>query len=367
MVKFAIDAVETRRQRNEFVNLPYRLYARRPHWVPPLRSEERKAVDVRNHPFYKHGELKLFLARNGSETVGRIAAIIDHLDPRRHGSFGFFECDNNPAAAAALIDAAKGWLADRGIHQMTGPLSPSINYVSGILVDGFDDPPCIGLAYNPPYYAELLTGAGLTPLKDLLALRIRREAFRGPKARRFERFAQNREGVRFRQVDMTQLEKEFDLAWKLYAQAWAGNWGFVPLSREEVQSIGRDLERFGDPRGVQFCEAGGQTVGMLLVIPDLNQALLRARGRLLPFGWWHISRIRHVATRARIFMLGMTPEWQNTGIAAGFCAMADLPGVDHYQELEASWILEDNQRAIRGLQSLGAEVYKRYRLYGAAL
>jgi GNAT superfamily N-acetyltransferase len=366
MPEIEVVAAEAGRLHRKFFQFPYQFYGSYPCWVPPLRTEEQTMLGPR-HPFFQHAERGLFVALRDGRTVGRIAAILDRNAPSEQGrcvgSFGYFESIDDIVVARGLFDAARAWLADRGAHLMRGPVHPSINYSAGLLVEGFDDPPCIGMLYNPPYYGSLIENAGLGKAKDLLALRITLDQLRSPMAERFARFALRYPGLRLRSCDTARPERDGQILWEVYSKAWSANWGYAPASPEEFQLIGKQLLEFADPRLVQFCEIDGRAVGLVCALPDLNQALQRCWGRLLPFGWWHIVRIKKTATRARVMILGVAPAWQGTGVAAAFLALAKLPGTDHYKDIEASWVLEDNLAAMRGLQLLGARVYKRYRLY----
>lgn len=354
-------------ERSAFVEFPYRLYRGHPVWVPPLRLEQRHVIDTARHPFYRHAAVQLFLARRRSDVVGRIAAILDeHRGPgetERTGTFGFFESRPDQAIATALLDAARDWLRARGVHRMRGPLSPSINYLVGALVEGFDDPPSLGLPYNPPYYDALLTGASLAKAQDVVALTTKLGDLRSAKARRLARFGGSIPGARLRPYDPRRREQDIEAVWKLYSKAWTANWGSVPASLEEMRAIVADCERFADVRLVQFCEVHGEPVGLIVALPDLNQALGRANGRLLPFGWWRIWRATKKISRARVILLGVLPEWQGSALGALFLEVAQQPAADPYLDVEASWILESNHAALRGFEILGASVSKRYRIY----
>jgi hypothetical protein len=358
------------RLRRDFLEFPYRMYAQDTVWVAPLRSDQKKILDERRHPFYRHAELQLFIARRGSSVVGRIAAMVDHNAlpeaGRRIGSFGFFECMDDQEAASGLIEAAREWLRGRGMHLIRGPVNPSFNYGAGVLVDGFGDPPAIGTFYNPPYYDRLLDGAGLRKSKDLLTFSLKPEQLRNAKALA-GRFGVATSGARLRPFDVRQREREVRCIWELHSKGFPTNYEFVPLSIDEVRAMAVDIERFGDKRFVQFCEVEGRTVGVVIAFPDWNQALREARGRLFPLGWWRILRARRRINRIRIFMLGMAPESQGTGLAAAFLALVDQPGTEQYTDIEASWIVESHPTMMRAIDLLGARISKRYRVYEAAL
>src|SRR3569623_588264 len=159
--------------RQRFVDFAWSLYRDDPNWMPPLRGNQRELLGFRRHPFYENADAQTFLAWRDGEVCGRIAAIINREHNRvfkeNRGFFGFFESINDQMVANALLDAARGWLAARGISQIRGPSNPSMNYECGLLIEGFDSPPTFMMTYNPPYYSEHLEKYGFRKTHDLLA------------------------------------------------------------------------------------------------------------------------------------------------------------------------------------------------------
>ena len=170
MSNVVVVPVANRLQRKAFLTFPWQLYRNDPNWVPPLRSDQKELVGYGHHPFYLRNRVQTFLAYRDNQVCGRIAAILnqDHIDfqHERRGFFGFFECVNDPEAARSLLDAARAWLAEQGMQSIRGPASPSFNHVMGTLVEGFDTPPTFMMAYNPPYYGELIEGCGFRKSQD---------------------------------------------------------------------------------------------------------------------------------------------------------------------------------------------------------
>jgi hypothetical protein len=281
---------------------------------------------------------------------------------RHIGSFGFFECTNDRETATALIAAAAKWVRERGMQVMRGPVNPSYTYGSGVLVEGFEDPPAIGTSYNPPYYDRLLAGSGVHPIKDFLAYAITPEQLRNVKSLA-GRFGLAPGGAKLRPYDVRHREREVQWIWELHSKGFAENYDFVPISVDEVRAIARDVERFGDFRFIQFCEVEGRPAGVVVALPDWNQALRPAGGRLFPLGWWKILRARRSINRIRIFLVCLGPEWKGTGLAGAFLALADPAEQTQYTRIEASWIVESHSTMVRALTLLGARPYKRYRMY----
>src|SRR3954452_3596082 len=151
---------------NAFLKLPFRLYEGDPHWVPPLLFERRQFLDRAKNPFFEHAEAESFLAYRDGRVVGRATAQVDfgfqQFQDNKWGQFGFFECEDDPEAARALIDTAEGWVTARGCDRLVGPFDFTTNDECGVLVDGFDRDPIILTNWTHRYYPQLLESTGLT-------------------------------------------------------------------------------------------------------------------------------------------------------------------------------------------------------------
>ncbi|MBV9504633.1 MAG: N-acetyltransferase [Acidobacteriia bacterium] len=364
-----IDVVAADKQAlNTFVELPYRLYRDLPHWVPPLRIAVKELLDRGKHPFYKNAEAEFFLARRDGQTVGRIAAIIDRAHNSFHhedaGFFGFFECADDPAVAEELLHRARQWVFERGAKLLRGPVNPSTNYECGMLVDGFDADPQVMMPYNPPYYPSLMERAGLRKAKDLLAYASTPDRVQLQKIEHAAKRVYAKTGVRVRPIDMKDFAREVERIWKVYGAAWSRNWGFVPMSREEFFLMGKEMKQILKPDLVLVGEAGNQMVGFALALPDVNQALKPARGRLFPTGLLKILYHQRRINSVRVLALGVVPEHRASGVAAAFYAtLVQNARKLGYKTCEMSWILEDNALMNRSLEVMGAKRYKTYRIY----
>ncbi len=358
------------RELSRFIHFPWRIYQGNPCWVPPLLHEQRRQLSPAGNPFFQHSRAQLFLAERGGEVVGRIAAIENrrHLDTYRDGTgfFGFFEALDDPAVARALLGRAGEWVRAAGLTRLRGPTSFTINDECGVLLDAYGLPPVLLMAYNPPYYPALLEGCGMAKAQDLLAYRFEVPAETPPRLLAVrERLA--RTGIRLRPVDLDHFDDEVDRIHRVHSAAWAENWGAVPLSRQEVRRLARDLLPVVDPELVLLAEAGDEPVGVSVTLPDLNQALRHLDGRLLPFGWaklwWHR---RHIAV-GRVLIMGVLAAWRHRGIDAALYAETMETGRRKgFRWGELSWILESNVPMRRVLDGLGAVPYKTYRIYDGA-
>jgi GNAT superfamily N-acetyltransferase len=358
--------VTTDRDLQLFLQLPWRIYRGNPHWVPPLLLEQRQLL-TGQHPFFENAEIRLFLARDNDQVVGRIAAILDrhflefHHDPV--GFFGFFECVGDGETAAGLLAAAQEYLRGKGMRAIRGPVNPSMHSPCGLLVEGFNSSPTFLMPYNPPRYQALLEAAGCRKAKDLLAYILRiwddppRKVLRSAEEAR-------RKGITVRPLDLKRLEEDAQIIREIYNTAWQKNWGFTPMTHAEAQWMAKHLRPLILPALSLIAEVEGSPVGFLMLLPDYNQALRHLDGRLGPLGLlkflWYRRRIRDV----RLLLLGVRPEYRAKGVDS-------LLNLTAFQALkkrgfihaEISWILEDNWIVMRMAEQLGGALYKRYRIY----
>jgi GNAT superfamily N-acetyltransferase len=368
MSPVSVEPVVSRKDRSDFIRFPWELYHDYPCWVPPLLMDRRKLMDVAKNPFYRHGEAEFFLARREGRIVGRIGAIVNANHDREHhermGFFGFFESIDDQEVASALFAAARSWLKPRGAEAIRGPASPSVNDEYGLLVEGFDQPPAVLMPYNPPYYARLIEGAGLTKIKDLYAFEVTKEGAITPRLERISNIIKQREGLVFRTIDMKNFRREVDLIKALYNRAWQHNWGSVQMTDEEFEALAKDLKPVVVANLIVIAEYKGEPIGFALSLPDLNRALKHNRqGYLLP-GLWCLWRYKKEIDRIRIIVLGVVPEFLRTGAGGVLFYETALRSVGSgYDYGEASWVLEDNQMMMRGAELLNGVRTKTYRIY----
>ncbi len=356
-----------------FRRLPWRIYRDDPLWVPPLLMDVNTVIGG-EHPFHRHAEVEYFLAWRGDRPVARVAAVVNRIhndfQGDRLGFFGLFEAEDDAEAAAALLRAAEGWLRARGLDRVQGPMNLSTNEElcsPGIQLDGFDKPPTVMMTHTRPYYPRLVEAAGYGKARDLLAYWLGEEK---PPERLVEGVArlQQAEGVVLRSIEMKDFKAEVERIKAIYHSAWEQNWGFIPMTDAEFDHMAKALKPVIEPRLVLIAEVKGEPVAFAIALPDFNQALKHLNGRLFPFGLFKLLWYRRKIDQARVLTLGIKPGFRKAGLAAMMYLrlFQDGPSAG-YHRAECSWILEDNWDMRRGLERMGATVYKTYRVYEKAL
>ncbi len=345
-------------------------------WVPPLLFELKKRLSPKKHPFHKHADVQYFLARLNGQVVGRIAAIVNHRHIQFHnesvGFFGFLESIDDQEVAWALLAAAEQWVGQRGVQSIRGPMSFSTNEECGLLVDGFHAAPMVMMPHHRPCYARLLRIAGYAKTKELFAYLIDRRE--GDVVAIPERLVQGveylrqKQAITIRSIDLRRFTEEIRVLHAIYHRAWAHNWGFVPMTEAEVDLLANTLRLIADPRLCLIAELENRPVGFALALPDYNQALRHMNGRLFPFGFLKFLWYRRRIDALRILLLGTNPDVRVRGLDAMLYLKLwqDAPAYG-YRFVECSWILKDNWAMRRGLERMGAQIYKTYGIFEKTL
>lgn len=367
--------VKTRSDWNRFHSVPFQLQGEQANWVPPLKLQARQIWAPR-HPFFRHADARAWLAVRDKRVVGRISAQVDHLQQSVGrddiGQFGQLEAVDDPVVFDALLDQAGAWLKGRGKRRMEGPFDLSINQQCGILIDGFDQASMMMMPYNPPYYPERLEAAGFKAVVEMLAYRGCPDFALPARVAKLISRLQGRFAIRpVRRADaMAQAETMR----RIFNASWANNWGFVPLTCEEFRHMVAEMKILLRPGYVHLAICDGKPAGFIVGLPDLNELIADLRGRLWPTGairlLWRIAR--KTSTRARIPLMGISPEFHQTPLGAAMAYMLiesiKRPLIaDGVKLTEQSWILQQNQGMRAIVESIGMHVAQRFHVYARAI
>jgi GNAT superfamily N-acetyltransferase len=368
-----IRPVRSRRDLMRFIRLPWRIYRNSPQWVPPLIFERKQFLNRKKNPLFGHGDMQLYIAWRGSTAVGRIAAIYDEDFNQHHGHrwgiFGFFECDNDQEAASALVEAARGWLEERGYDRMVGPFDGTMNDEAGVLIEGFERKPMVKQPWHHPYYQDLIEGAGLSKAIDLYmwTLQVDKRSDVAPMIWQVAEQAEKEHGIRLRHMRKKDLDREVHIFVDVYNAAWKDNWGFTPMRVDDFRHTAKDMKPLLSEDWLMVCEKGDEVVAAALTVPDFNQAFEKANGRLLPFGGVRMLAKVPRINQVRVGFLGVKPEFQHTGVAALlYREHFDMAEKTRQKGGEMGWILETNEPMNRAMEGMGATIAKKYRVYEKA-
>ncbi|MBN1485183.1 MAG: N-acetyltransferase [Chloroflexia bacterium] len=371
-------------QIKEFADLPWSLYERDPHWTPPLRMDllgnrllGTAGILTPQHPYHEHAEVTHFLAQKDGEPVGRVSAAINRRYNEYHdtkiGFFGFFETVNDFEVARSLLDQAKGWAQSRGMRVLRGPgeYSNATHERQGVLVDGFDHPPTVELTHNPPYYGSLLERYGFAKAKDYYAYTIDLTQPLPDRLKRVAERVRQRREIETRPVVLKELQAEVRMVIDIYNEAWAQNWGFLPITEGEADALAETLKPIIDPGLVRLAYIDGEAAAVLGAFPDPNYAL-RPR-----WSWYgdsdpvRIARLlwmRRRIPRMRLMFFGVRPKFRRLGADALLYDEVSAYALEQgYRECETSMLLENNELILRASAFFGGQHYKTWRIYDLPL
>ncbi|NKB24900.1 MAG: N-acetyltransferase [Kiritimatiellae bacterium] len=334
--------------------------------------QQRRLFNKNKNPFFKHSSAQFFIAIKQGDVVGRIAAIkfIRHLEIYQDdtGFFGFFECIDHRQVAQSLFEAAAEWLKSQGLTRMRGPINFTMNHQCGLLVQGFHLMPGLMMPYNPPYYENLITSFGFEKAQDLFAYTIDKYTVHLTLLAKISRATRKKLPITLRQFDLNNSKEEVHIFHHIYKDAWSGNWGMVPKSKEEFQRDLIELKLFLRPQLIYIPEIQGKPVGLACVVPDFNKAIQFMDGKLFPFGILNALREAKQTKKVRFILLGVLKPYRKRGIETILMYQTIRSIIElGYISAELSWILESNDDTNRLIQHVGGRRNKTYRIYEKTL
>jgi GNAT superfamily N-acetyltransferase len=363
-----IEEIKTHHDLMAFIRFPWEIYNGDRYWVPPIIKDQLLKFSP-NHPFRFHAEMTLVLAKRKGQIVGRIAGIVDHhyidYHQERVGFFGFFESISDSQVAEALLSKVRGWLKEQGMEKMMGPMNPSTNDECGLLVEGFDTSPCFMMPYNPCYYPSLLEENGLKKVMDLYAYLLKESSFDQNRLVRITgRLGKREPRLHIRPINLRHFDEELKIVKEIYNQAWSKNWGFVPLTDEEINLLAKELKPLVVFDLVLFAYWGDEPVGFSVSLPDYNAVLKRLNGKVGLWGTLKFLYYSRRINRIRVMLLGVKPDFQKKGVESLLYFETFKRGIQRgYPQAECSWLLENNLLIQHGLKAMGGKRYKTYRIY----
>jgi GNAT superfamily N-acetyltransferase len=378
-----IRPIDSKADRKKFVDLPFRLYADDPNWVPPLKSEALGLITPEKNGWFSHAKAQLFLAEQDGRVVGRISAHIDTLALTMPadkgfgpgcGQFGLFDAENE-GIGHALLATAEQWLREQGMSRVLGPISMSIWEEPGLLIQGYDHPPTVMMGHAKPEYRGWIEAAGYKPVKQLVTYDLDISQEFPPIVERIIKSGEKNPRIRIRQVDKSKFQEEAAIILAILNDAWADNWGFVPLTQPEIDDVGTKLKPIVFNDLIRIAELDGRPVAFMITLPDLNEAIKPLNGNLLPFGWakllWWLKRPK--ARTMRVPLMGVVKDLQASRMASQLAFMMieyiRRAAVSRYgaSRGEIGWILDDNQGMNAIADAIESKINKVYQVYEKVL
>ncbi len=362
---------------DRFIRFPYRLYRHDPHWVPTMRGDMELALDPQRHPYYDHSEAAFFLAESGPDVLGRIAALnparYNRHNRSRTGFFYYYEAVVDPVVTQELFAAVFDWLRERDLERVLGPKGLLQGEGAGLLIDGFDRRPAMGIPYNPDYYPRRLEELGFAKVTDYLSGHLDRTYQLPERLHRIAERVKTRRGYSVRGFE----DKESLRAWiprfqevynRAFRTAFGERVGFAPMTERETQVLADRLLSISHPNLIKLVMKDDEWVGFLIAYPNIGPAIRRAKGRLWPLGWLHILLELRRTRWLDINGIGILPEHQ--GMGANAILYTELERTlqnAQYEHADVVQIREENAKSMGDMRALGVTWYKRHRLYERSL
>lgn len=371
---------ESKSDWRDFHHLPHVVYRDDPNWVPPLFLERKFHFQPGHNAFFKHAKGAFFLARKDGVPVGRITAQIDALHLAQHndatGHFGFLEAFDDQEVFDALLTAAENWLKTEGMARALGPVSFNMWDEPGLLIEGFETPPNVLMGHHRPYYQHRIAAAGYTKCEDLLAFEYPVKRPFSEQLQRLIATAQKKNSFVFRpaRMDKKSFPGEVALIRDIINDAWAENWGFVPMTEAEVEEIATLFKVFLKPDALVIGEYEGEPIGVAMMLPNINECIRDLKGKLFPLGilkmLWRL-KVKGVRS-GRLALMGVRRRYWNSPVGAIIALMMiqscqKSSFAANVETCELSWILDSNERIKKVVGMFGATVNKRYRIFEKTL
>lgn len=365
----------SRREVNRFIQVPFRLYADSDRWVPPILPDARLQLNRKKNPFYKKNDAAFFIAEGGGgEDVGRLAVLhpvfYNEFKGTRNAHFYLFDVVNDQTVANALFDRAVEWARARDLNVIRGPLGFMAADPIGMLADGFDQRPVISSTYNEPYYNDLVCNWGfereervysgyvdVPRLLESFPQRILDVAEKVRKRYGFEirRYSTKRD---IRKYVAPQLAE-------LYNRTLTHIAGDPPLSQEEVDVVADSLLLIAKPDLLPFIYKGDEIVGFIFCFLDPCEGIKRAKGRLFPFGIFHILRSLQTTEWLNFNGMGILPEYQGMGGTAVMYAELynTIKRYPRFKHGDVVQISEYNHQSLNEMPKFGITWHKTHHIY----
>lgn len=357
----------------QFIDLPFRLYKDHPYWVPPLKNDMRAVMDKENHPFYQHSRADFFLAAQDGDTLGRIAVVYNtkynDFNDSQTAFFYYFDAVDDTEVAQILFQTASDWALKQGADTLYGPKGLLQGDGIGLLIEGFDHPPAMGIPYNAPYYQALVEDHGFQKSSDYLSGYLKTTTTLPDRVYRIAEKIKDRKDFRVktyrRKEELLQMAPRIKA---VYNAAFAGGEGFRPITEEEMQVIAQQMLSIADPRLIKLVFKGQEIVGFLFAYPNIWRGLQKANGSLWPLGWFHIWRSMRTTERVDVNGIGILPRFQGFGATAVLYVELEKTIRDfNFKHAETVQVREDNVESMGEHKMLQVNWYKNHRVYEMSL
>jgi GNAT superfamily N-acetyltransferase len=358
----------SRREVDRFVTLPWAIYKNTPQWVPPFVDDTKLMLDRKRYPFYQHSDADFFMAERDGKPVGRIAVLENRHYNEHWGShtafFYLFDAFEDQETSGALFNAIEQWARDRGLDKVVGAKGFLQGDGIGVLVEGFEHHPAVGIPYNHAYYGSLIEAAGYHRHSDFLSAYLPGNTILPERVHSIAEKMMERRGFSIR----TFASKKELLPWiprivQTYNDTFVKNWEFNPVTEAETKVIGDRLMQIADPKLIKLVMKGDDIAGFLFGFPDISAGIRRANGRIWPFGWFHLLRDMKRTKWINLNGAGILASYRGLGVNAILYVEMEKTmhsgGFEHADLVQ----MEEHVPTVEDTKTMGGRIYKKHRIY----
>ena len=371
-----IKKVETKAELKKFIRFNYEMYKDNPYSVPDLYEDMLNTFDRKKNGAFEFCEADYFLAYKDGKLVGRVAAIINHKANKTWNTqnvrFGWIDFIDDPEVSDALIRTVEQWGKERGMTHIQGPLGFTDMDAEGMLVEGFDQLGTMATIYNYPYYPQHMERMGFQKEADWIEMKLYMpEDGQVPeKHRHISEMVMKRYNLRIKKYTSSKkIREEYGEAiFELINEAFAPLYGYSALSPRQIKQYIDMYLPIVDLRMITLIiDENDNLVGAGLSMPSLSRALQKAKGKLFPFGWYHLAKVlylHHYGDCLDLLLVGVKPEYQNKGVnALLFYDLIPAYAKLGFKYAESNVELETNDKVQAQWSYFNHEVHKRRRAF----
>ncbi|MGB9668853.1 MAG: hypothetical protein ACPL0B_00570 [Anaerolineales bacterium] len=353
----------------KFIRFPFTLYKKCKYWVPPLLDDMRKNLDPQRHPFYQHSEAAFFMVVEGEKPLGRITVMenkrFNEFRNAKAAFFGYFDSIEDEQVSNLLFKTISDWAKDRGLNQIRGPKGLLSTEAGGVLVDGFAHMPALTVAYNYPYYDDLIQKAGFQKETDHLSGYLPANHVLPERILRIAEKVKERRGFWIKNFETKdEIKSWIHRVAEVYSKAFSQNYSFIYPTDAEIEMIAHSIISIADPPLVKIVMKGNDVIGFLISYHDLSRGIQRAKGELMPFGWFWILLEKRLTKWLNINGGGVLPEYQGSGATTIlYTELQKSIQKYHFKYIEVVQVDERNHDSFSEMEKIGVKWYKRHRNY----
>ncbi|WP_172915394.1 hypothetical protein [Capnocytophaga canimorsus] len=366
-----IKEVSTAKELKTFIYLPEKIHQNHKNWLPPLYLDEEKFFSHKRNPAFQHADTILLLAYRGEQAVGRIMGIVPHQYNRKNGvesvRFSYFECYEDELVFKELLLAVERWGKSKNCTEMLGPMGFSDKEPQGFLTQGFTEPTMLITNCSFEYMKIFIEKASFESFVRLYQYQVPLTQNVLERYQKFTQRVEARQNINVHEFTQTGQVRPFIAGvFELINNSYKDIYGFLPVTKKETEEFANRFLPLLNPKLIKIiCDLSGKVIAFVIAMPDLSEGIRKAKGRLLPLGWFHILQASRKSKKLMLLLGAIAPEMQNKGLDAVLATKLFASALTlGFQEIDSHLIMEKNLKMRSEIERLpNHKLYKEYTIY----